>query len=86
MISVTVTDLARKLKTILDLVEFRGEEVILIRNKHMIARIAPGSPHLTALEALSDLYRTLPDEVAAGWEHGSRIEGTIEEVADPWDT
>ena len=46
------------------MVECQGEEIILIRNKHKIARITPDFPHLTAIEAMSDLYRTLPDDAA----------------------
>ena len=85
MISVSVTEFSRKLKTMLDLVEYKGEEIILIRNKHKIARITPGSPHLTAIEAMSDLYRTLPDDAAEDWEADGHIEGGLEEVVDPWE-
>ena len=49
MLLLSVTDFSRNLKAMLDLVEFKGEEIVLIRNKHKIARITPGSPHLTAL-------------------------------------
>jgi antitoxin (DNA-binding transcriptional repressor) of toxin-antitoxin stability system len=85
MISVSVTDFARKLKTMLDLVEYRGEEIVLIRNKQSIAKITPGSPHLTALEAMSDLYRTLPENSAGDWVRESRIPGTLDEMKDPWE-
>lgn len=85
MISLTVTEFARKIKTMLDLVEYKGEEIVLIRNKHKIARITPGSPHLTALEALADLYRTLPDEAAEDWLRESRPSHSIEELKDPWE-
>ena len=84
MISLSITEFSRKLKTMLDLVEYKGEEIVLIRNKHKIARITPGSPHLTALEAMSDLYRTLPEDAASDWENDSRIDGNIAEVKDPW--
>jgi len=81
MLLLTVTDFSRNLKATLDLVEFKGEEIVLIRNKHKIARITPGSPHLTALEAMSDLYRTLPEDAAANWEKESRLQHSLEEVA-----
>jgi hypothetical protein len=42
----------------LNSLEFRGEEIILTRSRHKIARINPGSPHLTALQSKGDLYRT----------------------------
>jgi PHD/YefM family antitoxin component YafN of YafNO toxin-antitoxin module len=85
MISLSVTDFSRKLKTMLDLVEFRGEEIILIRNKHKIARILPGASHLTALEAMSDLYRTLSPEAGKTWEEESRLQNRLIEVNDPWE-
>ena len=62
MVEMTVTEFAKKLRAVFDRIEHKGEEVILMRNKHRIARIIPGSPHLTAIEAMGDLYRTLPEE------------------------
>lgn len=85
MISLSTTEFARKIKSMLDLVEYKGEEIVLIRNKHKIARIVPGSPHLTAIEAMSDLYRTLPEDAAAEWEKDSRVAGNLSEVTDPWE-
>ena len=85
MITMTVTEFAKQLKKAFDLVEYKGEEIVLVRNKHRIARILPGSPHLTAMEAMSDLYRTLPDDAAENWERESRVNGTIEEIEDPWE-
>ena len=86
MITMTVTEFAKKLKKVFDLIEYKGEEIVLVRNKHRIARILPGSPHLTATEAMSDLFRTLPDEAAVDWEEESKQHGTIEEVRDPWES
>jgi hypothetical protein len=57
----------------LENLEFRGEEIILTRSRHKIARIIPGSPPLTALQAMGDQYRTLPDDVGAAWAAESRI-------------
>ena len=45
------------------------------RNHHQIARLIPGPGHLTALEALADLYRTLPEDAGATWEAYSRALG-----------
>lgn len=84
MLLLSVTDFSRNLRAMLDLVEFKGEEIVLIRNKHKIARITPGSPHLTALEAMSDLYRTLPEDAAEDWEKESQLQDSLEEVTDPW--
>ena len=85
MISLTITEFSRKLKSIMDLVEYKGEEVVLTRNKQKIARITPGSPHLTAIEAMSDIYRTLPEDAAENWEKESKMKGSVEELRDPWE-
>lgn len=85
MVEMTVTEFVRNLKTIFDRIEYKGEEVILVRNKHRIARIVPGSAHLTAIEAMGDLYRTLPEDAAKGWLEDSRTRGTVKgEARDPW--
>jgi hypothetical protein len=63
------------------------EEFVIYRGKHAIARMLPGSPYMTATEAMADLYRTLPPEAAEGWVEESRIPGTIDkEMKDPWAT
>ena len=68
----TVTEMARNFREVLNRVEFDGEEIILIRNHHQVAQILPGSAHQNALEAMSDLYQTLPDEAAKTWLADSR--------------
>ena len=86
MTEMTVTEFARKLRAIFDRIEHGGEEVVLIRNKHPIARIVPGSPWLNALEAMGDLYRTLPEDAAADWLTDSRDARKVsEEARDPWE-
>lgn len=85
MIEMTITDFAKNLKSAFDMIEFKGEEIVLIRNRHKIARIIPGTPHMTALEALSDLYRTLPDEAAESWLNDSKTTATLDEIRDPWE-
>lgn len=84
MVEITVTDFARSLRTVFDRIEHTGEEVILVRNKHKIARILPGSPCLRARDVMGDLYRTLPDDAAIDWLKDSRIEGAGTEIRDPW--
>ena len=81
---VSTTEFAKNLKTMLDSIEFQGEEIILTRSKHEIARIIPGSPHLTAIQAMGDLFRTLPEVAAAEWVADGRIAGTLSELRDPW--
>ena len=82
----TATEFAKNLKRALDRVEFGGEEIIIVRNNHKIARLIPGPPHMTALEAMADLYRTLPQDAAKDWLDESRMSATLsEELRDPWD-
>ncbi len=86
MRQVTATELARKFRQMMNLVEFQGEELIIMRNNHQVAKIIPGPATMTAIEAMSDLYRTLPDDAGATWVEESR-EGApadLSEVHDPW--
>ena len=86
MVEMTVTEFAKKLRAVFDRIEHKGEEIVLTRNKHRIARIVPGSPYLTAIEAMGDLYRTLPDEAAEGWLEESRTTATVSsESRNPWE-
>lgn len=83
--TVSATELARNLSQILDQVEFHGVELSVVRNNHPIARIIPGAPRQTALEAMSDLYRTLPDEAAKDWLKASRsFSDKLNGIRDPW--
>jgi antitoxin (DNA-binding transcriptional repressor) of toxin-antitoxin stability system len=85
MTIMTTTEFAKNIKKTLDRLEFGGEEIILVRNKNKIARIIPGSPHLTAIEAMGDIYRTLAPEAAKDWLKDSRMEGKVAaEMRDPW--
>ncbi len=86
MLQITATELARKFKQMMNLVEFQGEELIIIRNNHPVAKIIPGPATMTAIEAMSDLYRTLPDDAGAAWVSDSR-EVTLDNLTslrDPW--
>jgi antitoxin (DNA-binding transcriptional repressor) of toxin-antitoxin stability system len=89
MKTITATELARNLSEILDRLAVEGEEIVIERNHRQIARLIPGPGRLTALEALADVYRTLPVEAAATWEADSRASGLQGErlpkgVRDPW--
>lgn len=90
MIEITSTELARKLKKILDRVEHKGEEVIITRNNHRIARLLPGAGKMTALEAMSDLYATLSPGAAKGWLDESRAFSSqpqnLDQLKNPWGT
>lgn len=87
MKTITATELARNLRQVLDRLATDGEEIVVERNHREIARIVPGPCHQTALEAMSDLYRALSPEAAAGWAENGRkpASDTVEEgVRDPW--
>ncbi len=86
MRTVTATELGRNLRAVLDAVEFRGEEIAVVRNQHPIARIVPGAPRMTALEAMTDLRGTLSEDAAATWLEDARRGGggTLDEGRDPW--
>ncbi len=87
MTKVTASELARNLSSVLDRLEHGGEEIVIYRNNHPIARFLPGTPYRTALEAMGDLHRTLSDEAARQWVEESRLPGRVdEESRDPWGT
>jgi antitoxin (DNA-binding transcriptional repressor) of toxin-antitoxin stability system len=87
--TITATELARNLRRILDRLAIEGEEIVIERNREQVARLLPGPARQTALEAMADLYRTLPEDAAANWEadsrkgrwRGSRLDKGIR---DPW--
>ena len=89
MRTITATELARNLRRVLDRLAIEGEEIAIERNREQVARLLPGPARQTALEAMADLYRTLPEGVAATWEadsrrgrwKGSRLD---KGVRDPW--
>jgi antitoxin (DNA-binding transcriptional repressor) of toxin-antitoxin stability system len=87
--TVTATELARNLSRVLDRLAIEGEEVVIERNGQEVARLLPGATRQSALEAMGDLYRTLPDSAGVSWEadsrrgrwKGSRLDKGIR---DPW--
>lgn len=91
MKTITATELARNLSEILDRLTVEREEIVIERNQRQVARLVPGPGRLTALEAMSDLYRTLPEEAAETWEADSRATGLKGQrlpkgVRNPWDS
>ena len=85
----TGTELARNLSEILDRLAVECEEIVIESNHRQVARLIPGPGRLTALEALADLYRTVPEEAAATWEADSRAvslrgQRLSKGVRDPW--
>jgi PHD/YefM family antitoxin component YafN of YafNO toxin-antitoxin module len=88
MRSITATELARNLRQVLDNIMSTHEEYVIERNHHQIARIIPGPGTQTALEAMADLYRTLPEDAAGNWLKDSQdMTGNLDqEIRDPWDS
>jgi len=85
MTRMTVTDLARNLRKVLDRVEYLGEEIVLLRNRRPIARIIKAPHRQTAPEAMADLYRTLPEAAGATWVTQSRASTTLAgDERNPW--
>ena len=73
MRTISATELARNLRRVLDRVVAEGEEIVIERNHEQIARLISGPGRQNALEAMADLYRALPDDVAAAtWEIDAR--------------
>lgn len=89
---ISATELARNLKKYLDNLEYRGQSAAIFRSNRQIGRlVAEDVPQtMTAMEALGDIYRTIPDEVAEGWVEArkdlSETLGSKKGIRDPWDT
>lgn len=88
MHTVTATELARNFREMLDRVEFKHEELVIVRNNHEVARIIPGPAAMTALEAMADIYRTLPEDAGKEWlKDSKKIKSKLsDKVRDPWAT
>lgn len=89
MKEMTVTEVARKFRQVLNEVEYQGEEIILVRNRQQVARIVPEITHQNALEAMGDLYRTLDPEAGGEWtrqiqKQRNRKSGRLTELKNPW--
>ncbi len=86
MTEMSVTEFAKNLRSVFNRIEHKGEDIVLVRNKHKIARIVPGSPELTALEAMSDLYSTLPGAAGDTWTEECRLNESLKKgIKNPWD-
>jgi hypothetical protein len=90
MRTITATELARNLRQVLDSLASEPEEIIIERNRRQIGRLLPGPGRMTALEAMADLYRTLPEEAGQDWLKDSQStdlgETLAAEIQDPWDS
>jgi hypothetical protein len=66
--------------------EFFGEEIVIVRSNHKIARLIPGPPHMTVIEAMADIYQPLPPDAGKDWIEDSRKTPNLtQDIRDPWD-
>jgi len=87
MKTMTATDVSRGFSRVLDDLEHGGEEIVVLRNKHAVARLVPGAPRMTAIEAFGDLHRVLDNEEGAAWMADAETldRPLSEERRDPWE-
>jgi len=87
MRTLTATVVARTFSRLLDSLEHGGEEIVVMRNKHPVAKLVPGAPRMNAIEALGDIYATLDDAEGGAWlkdiKSGERLR--VAEARDPWE-
>jgi len=83
---ITATELARNLRAVLDQVRESGEDYIVERGRQPVARVSPSPGHMTAEQALADLYRTLDPADGKTWLDDAREarESLADELRDPW--
>ena len=86
MVKITATELARNLSAVLDRLENGSEEVVIVRNKHMVGKLLPGAPAMTAMEAFADLFGAISDEEGGAWLEDCRgaDRPLRKELGDPW--
>ncbi len=82
----TATEVSRNFSRVLDELSRGGEEIVVMRGKHPVAKMVPGAPRLSALEVLADLHRTLDDAEGRAWlTDVAKVDRRVkEEVIDPW--
>ena len=86
MRTLTSTEVARSFSRLLDSLEHGGEEIVVMRNKHPVARLVAGAARMNAVEALGDIHATLDDAEGTAWlkdiKRGKRM--LAAEARDPW--
>lgn len=89
MKTMTVTEVSRNFREVMDGVENEGEEILLVRNRQTIARLVPEPAAQNALEVLGDLYRTLDEatgEALAKAVETDRLTDRLGDLRNPWDS
>ncbi len=84
MIVMTVTEFARNMKEVLNRIEYKGEEVHLVRNRKRVIKLLPEAIGASAADVFGDLHGTLPETAATNWLSDSRMAGFRQEPRDPW--
>lgn len=86
MKTMTATEAARKFSRLLDSMEHGGEEIVIVRNHHPVAKLSPGAARMNAIEALGDLHATLDDAEGEAWLKDIRKNKRLlaAEKRDPW--
>jgi prevent-host-death family protein len=87
--TLSVTEAARNFSAVLDSVERKQEEIVLVRNRRRVARLVPEPPEQDALEVFGDLFRTLDDETAEALTRAISAvrksrRGRVSELKNPW--
>jgi PHD/YefM family antitoxin component YafN of YafNO toxin-antitoxin module len=85
----SVTEVARNFREVIDSVENRQEEIVLVRNRKQVARLVPEAPDQNALEVFGDLYRTLDEKTAEALSSAILVSrktrrGSLSELRNPW--
>jgi prevent-host-death family protein len=82
----SATEVARGFSRVLNALEHGGEEIVVVRNNQPVAKLVPGAPRMTALEALADIHRMLDDGEGDAWLADARSADRLlaKEARDPW--
>jgi antitoxin (DNA-binding transcriptional repressor) of toxin-antitoxin stability system len=85
----SVEEAKRKINEILDDVERRQEEIVIVRDRKTVARLVPELPPQNAVEILSDLEGALDEVTADALATAIRISRkgkgkNISKVRNPW--
>ena len=91
MKKVSANEFARNARQVLEVLERDQEEVVVVRNRHVVARLVPEPPAQTADEVLDDLVGILDDETGHELTEAVRKvrkkkRGTLKELRNPWAT
>ncbi len=89
MKTLSVTEVARHFREVIDSVEQTQEEIVLVRNRKQVARLVPETSPQNALEVFGDLYRTLDDKTAEALSASisnarEKKSGRVSELRNPW--